>query len=141
MRHRIYVPLLDDPTALRELDAVPAGDGRFRLVGKPAAHERLLFKRGEIVECEIQVVPGGSKDLVAIRSVSAESEFKKTQKVFATFGAIVGAFLGATVALWFDTSLLAAGIGAAAGAVIFAFCSARWGDTAWDMLARLIHWG
>jgi len=134
VRHRIYVPLSDDPTALRALDAVPAGEGRFRLVGKLPGTERLLFKRGEIVECEIRPVPGGSKDLVAIRSVSAEPEFKKRQRVFAIFGAIVGAILGFIVALCIDTSLISAEIGAAAGAVIFAFCSVRWGDAAWDRL-------
>jgi len=115
MRHRIYVPLLDDPAALGESDAVPAGHGQFRLVGTPPQQERLLFKRGEIVECEIRTLPGGSKDLVAIRSVSAEPEFKKRQHVFAIFGA-------------------------GAGAVAFAFCSIRWGDAAWDVLARAFNW-
>jgi hypothetical protein len=119
---------------------VPAGDGRFRLVGAPPKDERLQFKRGEIVECEIRAVPGGSKDLVAIRSVTAEPEFRKRQYVFAGFGAIVGAFFGAVVALWFETSLPSAAIGATGGAVTFGFCSIRWGDAAWDALARGVRW-
>ena len=138
MRHRIYVPLFDDPTGLRALEAVPAGEGRFRLVGNPTTPERLLFKRGEVVECEIRTLPGGSKDLVAIRSVSAEPEYKKRQRVFAIFGAIVGAILGVLFALCIDTTPVSLEIGAAAGAVIFAFCSVRWGDTAWDTLVHLL---
>ena len=140
MRHRIYVPLLDDPAALREIDAVPAGDGRFRLVGAPPKDERLLFKRGEIVECEIRTVPGGSKDLVAMRSVSAEPEFQKTQRVFAVFGGIFGTFLGAMIALWIEPSLTSVAIGGAIGGVSFAFCSLRWGDAAWETLSRVLRW-
>jgi len=137
MRHTIFVPLFHDQSALRESEAVPAGDGRFKLVGSPPKHERLLFKRGEIVECDIRALPGGSKGLVAIRSVSADTEFQKTQTVFTVFGALMGLVLGAVGALWIDTSLAVAGIGAVLGAIIFAFCSRRWGDAAWDFLSRV----
>jgi hypothetical protein len=37
MRHPIFVPLLSDPTSLMQIDATPAGDGQFRLVGARAA--------------------------------------------------------------------------------------------------------
>src|SRR5262245_48932120 len=100
MRHRIHVPLLDDPAELREWDAEPAGDGQFRLVGRAPTQESLRFKRGETVECEIRALPGGAKGLVAIRSVSAEPEFRKKRNVFAVLGALVGALVGALAALW-----------------------------------------
>jgi hypothetical protein len=140
VRHQIFVPLLNDLAALRETDAVPAGDGRFRLVGKQTKQEPLLFKRGEIVECEIRTVPGGSKGLVAMHSFSAEPEFKKTRRVFAVFGAIFGAGLGAMIALWVEPSLPSVAIGGAIGAMTFGLCSLRWGDEAWDILARVIRW-
>jgi hypothetical protein len=140
VRHRIYVPLRDDPTALCESDAVAAGDGRFRLVGRAPARKRLLYKRGEIVECDIRAVPGGSTGLVATRSVSADPEFRKTRNVFAVSGAIVGAVLGIVVALWVDTSLISAAIGGVLGALTFAYCSIRWGDAAWELLSRALEW-
>jgi hypothetical protein len=140
VRHQIFVPLLNDPAALRETDAVPAGDGKFRLVEKQTKQEPLLFKRGEIVECEICTVPGGAKGLVAMRSFSAEPEFKKTQRVFAVFGAIFGAGLGAIIALWVEPSVPSVAIGGAIGAVGFAFCSIRWGDAAWETLSRVLRW-
>jgi hypothetical protein len=99
-----------------------------------------LFKSGEIVECDIRTLPGGSKGLVAVRSVSADPEFRKTRNVFAVVGAIVGAVFGAAAGLWIDMSLQSAIVGVAAGAVVFAFCSVRWGDTAWEVLSRLVRW-
>jgi hypothetical protein len=140
MRHTIFVPLFLDHAALRETEAVPVGDGRFRLVGSPPKHERLLYKKGEIVECDIRTLPGGSKGLVAVRSVSADPEFQKTQTVFIVFGALVGLVLGVIIAVWIDTSLVSASIGAVLGATIFAFCSKRWGDAAWDILGKIIRW-
>jgi hypothetical protein len=136
MRHRILVPLLSDPTVLRESDAVAAGNGRFRLVAPQS--ERLIFKCGEIVECEIQTTPNGPKDLVAVRSISADPEYRKTRHVFATLGAFVGAVLGAAIALFFEISPTSAIIGAAIGAVAFSFCSVRWGDAAWQYLGRAL---
>jgi len=26
------------------------------------------------------------------------------------------------------------------GAVIFGYCSVRWGDSAWDVLSRMLRW-
>jgi hypothetical protein len=129
--------LHDDPTLLGESEAVAAGDGRFRLVGS-AAQDRLLFKRGELVECDIRTLPGGSKGLVAVRSVSADPEFQKTRTVFTVCGALVGAIFGASLALWIETSFASVAIGAVAGAVLFALCSRRWGDAAWEILGRVL---
>ena len=123
------------PRQLRESEALAAGDGRFRLVGRVTG-ERLQFKPGEIVECEIQALPDGKKGLVAMRSVSADPEFRSRRNVYVVLGAIVGAVFGAAFALWFDVSSSSALIGAALGALIFALCSARWGDSAWEILSR-----
>jgi outer membrane lipoprotein SlyB len=78
--------------------------------------------------------------LVATRSVSADPEFRKRQSVFAIFGAFMGALLGATIGLWIEISPVAAAIGAAVGAIAFAYCSTRWGDSAWDILSRILRW-
>ena len=77
---------------------------------------------------------------MAVRSVSADPEFRKRQSVFAIFGAVMGALLGATVGLWIELSPVAAAIGAAAGAIAFGYCSTRWGDSAWDILSRILRW-
>lgn len=138
MRHRIFVPLLSDSAELRELDAVPAGEGTFRIVGSPPRGERLQFKRGEIVECDIRTLPAGMKGLVAIRSVSADPEFRKRRNVYAVCGAMVGAIVGTAAAFQFDVSARSAIVGAVSGAVIFAYCSVRWGDSAWDALRRIL---
>lgn len=139
MRHRIFVPLLGDPTSLREVEATPAGEGRFRLVGAMSRSEPMQFKRGEIVECEIRTLPAGSRGLVAVRSVSGDAEFRKRRNVFAVLGAIVGGIFGTAIALWFETTANSAALGFAAGAVVFGFCSARWGDAAWEILSRLVR--
>jgi len=140
MRHPIFIPLAADATSLREVEAAPAGDGQFRIVGATPRDEPTQFKRGEIVECEIRTMPGGSKALVAIRSVSAEPEFKKRRNVFAIFGAIVGGIFGAAVAaLWLETTLISAALGLVFGAFIFGYCSARWGDAAWEILSRIVR--
>jgi hypothetical protein len=141
MRHRIHVPLLSDPKVYRESDAVPAGDGRFRLVGGVKNGEPLQYRSGEIVECSILTLPNGSKGLVATRSVSADPEYRSRRTVYAVSGAIVGAVLGALLTLCFDWSLTLAAVGAAIGAPTFAFCSVRWGDEAWDVLSRLFGEG
>ena len=136
MRHRIYVPLFDDPAVLGESDAVPVGEGCFRIAGSQGA--RLLFKRGDIVECDIRTLPSGSKGLVAIRSMSADPEFKKRRNVFAVCGALVGAAIGVLVAFEISSSLLAVAIGGVLGAAIFAYCSVRWGDAAWWLLVQIL---
>jgi hypothetical protein len=140
MRHRIHVPLLSNPTIYREADARAAGDGRFRLVGKRPSAEPLQFSPGEVVECSILPLPDGSKGLVAIRSVSADPEYRSRRTIYAVSGAFVGALIGAAFALSFDVSLFAFSIGAVIGATSFAFCSVRWGDSAWDVLSRFFEW-
>jgi hypothetical protein len=138
MRHRILVPRLADPTVLCESDAVAFGEGRFRLVGSAPRQERLLFKRGEIVECEIRTLPDGSNGLVAARSVSADPEFQKKQRVFAICGVLVGAALGGTAGFWIEISPAAIGIGSVIGAALFGYCSTRWGDSAWVILGHAL---
>ena len=139
MRHRIFVPLAADSTSLREVDATPAGDGQFRIVGPLPPNESLQFKRGEIVECEIRKLPGGSKGLVAVRSASADPEFQKRRNVFAILGGMVGGILGLAIALWFETTMTSAALGFTSGAVIFGFCSVRWGDSAWMLLSHIVR--
>ncbi len=140
MRHRIFVPLVTDPESLREVEAVAAGDGQFRLVGSSSQTDPVQFKRGETVECEIRTLANGSKGLVAIRSMSADPEFRTRRNIFAVFGAIVGGILGAAIGFWIDTSGASAAVGLLVGAVIFSFSSARWGDDAWVTLSRLLRW-
>ncbi len=138
MRHRIYVPLDTDRASLREVEAVAAGDARFRLVGNLPQGEQAQFKRGEIVECEIRALPGGKNGLVAFRSVSADPEFRKRRNIYAVCGAIFGGGFGAVLALWFETTAISAACGFVLGAVGFGFCSVRWGDAAWEVLAGLV---
>jgi hypothetical protein len=138
LRHKIHVPLLSDPTTYRESDALAAGEGRFRLLTGELGAEPLQFKAGELVECSIVALPDGSKGLVATRSVSADPEYRSRRKVFGVSGAIVGAIIGAALVLTVEGSPTAATIGAVVGAAIFAFCSVRWGDSAWDLLVHLL---
>jgi hypothetical protein len=138
VRHRIFIPVEADPMSLREVDATPAGDGQFRIVGVMPRNESLQFKRGEVVECEIRKLPGGSQGLVAVRSASADPEFRKRRNVFAFLGGMVGGILGLAIALWFETSATSAAVGFASGAVIFGFSSVRWGDSAWMFLSHIL---
>jgi hypothetical protein len=140
MRHRILVPLAADSSSFREVEAIPAGDGAFRIVGATPREGPLQFKRGEIVACEIQRLAGGSQGLVAIRSVSADPEFRKRRSLFAVLGAIVGGVFGAALAMWIRTTGASAALGFLAGAAIFGFSSARWGDSAWMILSWLTRW-
>ena|SRR5690349_15090517 len=139
MRHRIFVPLATDAESLREVEAVAAGDGQFRLVGSGPPGDSMQFKRGETVECEIRALANGSKALVAVRSMSADPEFRKRRNMFAVFGAIVGAILGAALALWIEATATSAAIGVLVGAVGFGFCSVRWGDDAWVILSKVLR--
>ena len=140
MKHRIFVPLDSHAASLREIDATAAGDGRFRIVGRAAAGERLRFKTGEIVECEIQRLPTGAQALVAVRSVSADPEYRKRRTMFLVLGVLFGGFVGALVVGSIDMSLGAAIFGFVTGAIVFGFCSARWGDDAWVILSKLLSW-
>jgi hypothetical protein len=140
MRHRIFVPLATDIESLREVEALAAGDGQFRLVGSAPPGEVMRFRRGDIVECEIRALPGGSKGLVAIRSVSDDPEVKKRKRSFALFGAIVGGLIGAAVALWIEATTSSAAVGLLIGAAAFGLSSVRWGDDAWVVLSRVLRW-
>jgi hypothetical protein len=140
MRHRIFVPLATDAETLREVEAIAAGGGHFRLARIANKTEPLQFKRGEIVECESRTLPNGSKGLVAIRSMSADPEFRSRRIVFAVFGAIVGVLFGAAFAFWISRSGSAAAGGLLVGAVLFSFSSVRWGDAAWMTLSRVLRW-
>jgi hypothetical protein len=122
------------------VEAIAAGDGQFRLVGPARQGEPVLFKRGETVECEIRTLKDGSKGLVAIRSMSADPEFRKRRSIFTIFGAIVGGILGASIALWIETTGTSAAVGGLVGGAAFAYSSARWGDDAWLVLSRLVRW-
>ncbi len=141
MRHRIFVPIQQNPTALLELDAVPAGEERYRLVGEPPNGERTQFCRGEIVECTIRLLPDGSHGLVATHSASADPEFRKRRAVYAVLGAMVGLVLGSALALWVNPTLISVAIGALLGALAFSYCSVRWGDSAWLILGRVMGRG
>jgi hypothetical protein len=140
MRHRIFVPLATNTGSLSEVEAVTAGEGRFRLVRAASHGEATQFKRGEIVECEIRALADGSKGLVAVRSVSADPEFRKRRNMFAMFGAIVGGVLGAAIALWIETTWVSAAVGLLLGAAVFGLSSVRWGDDAWVVLSRVLWW-
>ena len=140
MKHRIFVPLDSKAASLREIDATAAGEGRFRIVGRAAPGERLQFERGEIVECEIRRLPTGAQALVAIRSVSADPEYRKRRTMFAMFGLLVGGVVGAMLATWIEVSTNFAATGFGIGAIVFGICSVRWGDDAWVILSKLLTW-
>jgi len=52
---------------------------------------------------------------------------------------IVGGLLGAVVALWIETTAISAVLGLVFGALIFGYCSARWGDEAWEILSHMVR--
>jgi len=137
MRHRIHVPLLSDPAKYVEADARAAGNGRFVLVSGENPASPLQYRSGEIVECTIQELPNGSRGLVATHSVSADPEYRSRRMTFAVSGATVGAVTGVVIAFSADKSPTVAAILAAVLALIFAFCSVRWGDAFWDLLVRI----
>jgi hypothetical protein len=140
MHHRIFVPLANDNETLREVEAVGAGNGQFRIAGSTSKGEPVQFERGEIVECEIRTLPNGSKGLVAIRSKSADPEFQSRRINYAAFGAIAGGIVGAVFGFWIGGSGSAAAAGLLVGSVLFSFSSVRWGDAAWMRLIRVLRW-
>ncbi len=138
MRHRIYIPLADDPGAFRPCDAKAVGNGQFAVAGPMAKGDKWKFLPGELVECESRTLPDGSKGLVAVSSVSPDPEVRSRRVVFGWCGALVGGLLGCAAAMSLGFSgrpLLAI---AASCAVLFAWISVRWGDDAWDMLVKLL---
>jgi hypothetical protein len=139
MRHRIYIPLADQPESLRPSDAKPLGYGKFTVVGPVARGERWQYMPGEVVECESQTLPDGSKGLVAVTSATVDPEYRSRRAVYGWCGAVVGAILGLWFAVWFALFNLPLLIAVAFGAVVFGFCSRRWGDEAWDILSRLLR--
>ena len=130
-RLRIFVPLADSPLALREAEAVPVGEGRFRLEGRPQVADQWQFEPGEIVECASRTLADGSKVLVAVSAASADPEYRKRRTVYAVVGAIVGAPAGAWFAYGFQPSTASLLIGAVIGACVFATFSVQWRDAAW----------
>jgi hypothetical protein len=140
-KFQIYIPLRSDPTAYQAVDATPVGDGRFRIARDVKSDEPLQYRAGEVVECSILALPNGSKGLVATRSVSADPEYRSRRTIYAVSGAIVGAVFGAAIALTFYLTLDAAAVGAAIGAPVFALCSVLWGDSAWEILSRIVGGG
>ena len=130
-QHRIYVPLADTPTELREAEGEAMGEGKFRLAGRPAPSERWQFAPGEIVECVDQELGNGSRGLVTVLSLSADAEFRKRRTVYGIAGAIVGAIVG----VWFvfspESSISSMAVAAGIGAVVFAFLSVQGRDAAW----------
>jgi len=130
-RFRIHVPLLETPSALREADAVPVGEGRFRLVGRPRQGDQWRFKPGEIVECASRTLEDGSKVLVAESSASADPEYRKRRAVYAIVGAIFGLGTGALHALAVYPSIASVIVGALIGGCVFALLSVRLRDAWW----------
>jgi hypothetical protein len=134
-QHRIYVPLADNSTELRETEGEAMGEGRFRLSGRPAPSERWQFTPGEIVECADKELGNGSRGLVAVLSLSADPEYRKRRTVYGIAGGVFGAIVGA----WFEFSsasgIRSMAVAAGIGAVVFAFLSVRGRDAAWRALS------
>ncbi len=137
MRHRIYIPLADEPGALRPSDARPVGYGQFAVLGPVAAGERWQFMPGTVVECESRTLPDGSKGLVAVSSAPPDSEGRSRRIVHGVCGALVGGILGLWIAFWLGFGGLGLLATASCCSAAFAFCSVHWGDDAWDVLSRL----
>lgn len=130
-RLRIFVPLVNAPSELRAAQAVPAGEGRFRLVSRPQFNDRWQFTPGEIIECDSRTLPDGSKVLVAVSSASSDPEYRKRRTMYAVLGAIVGAFSGAWFAFEIHPGAMSLALGAVIGGCLFAMVSVRWRDAAW----------
>jgi len=139
MRHRIYIPLADQPGSLRPSDARAVGNGQFSVVGPVSAGERWAFMPGELVTCESRTLPDGSKGLVAVTSVLVGPGERARRTVVGWCGAFVGAILGLLGAIFLGfegISLLAVAAGCS---MAFAWSSMRWGDDAWEVLSRLLR--
>jgi hypothetical protein len=135
-RIRIYVPLLNAPSELREALAAPVGEGRFRVVSRPAPGDNWKFERGEIVECSSQILADGTKGLVAVLSSSSDPEYRKRRVIYAVSGAFFGAFFGALLAIQFFSGTTSLIIGAVGGGCVFSILSVVWKDAAWRLWGR-----
>jgi CHASE2 domain-containing sensor protein len=131
MRHRIYLPLLDKPSELRPTEAEVAGEGMFKIVGRPVLGEQWRFNRGEVVECASQMLEAGVSALVAVRSCSRDPEYRKRRMTFAILGTVFGAFVGGVIPLLLGWSPPIALLGAVIGATVVGMLSVRWRDAAW----------
>ena len=138
MRHRIYIPLADQPSVVRASDAKAVGKGRFAVSGPVARGERWQFMPGELVECESRTLPDGSKGLVAVSSVLSDPESRSRRMVFGWCGAVVGGILGLWASFWLGIDGVPSLVVAASCSVGFAWCSMRYGDDAWDILSKLL---
>ena len=138
----VHVPVaMKGVTALRPTRAAAVGDGLLRLLGPVPVGEVWKFLPGEFIEYEDQLLPGGNRGIVAIRSASRDPEFRLRRRVYAALGFPVGTlatmflttrfgyFHPAWVVSW---SLL--------GGLAFSVLSARWGDRAWYGLIRSFAW-
>ena len=74
-----------------------------------------------------------------VSSVAPDPEDRSRRIVFGVCGAFVGALLGFWYSLWLGFSGLGLMAVAAACSIVFALCSMRWGDSAWDILSRPIR--
>jgi hypothetical protein len=137
LRHRIYIPLAGRPGTLRPSDAKAVGNGLFAVAGRAAKGEEWQFKPGELVSCESRTLPDGSKGLVAVAAVQADPETRSRRKVHGWFGGVIGGILGLWTALWLGFSGIPLLAIAASCAALLAWSAARWGDEAWEVLARL----
>lgn len=135
-RIRIFVPLIDSPSELREAMAVPVGEGRFRVVSRPSPGDLWRFEPGEIVECSSQILPDGTKGLVAVLSSSSDPEYRKRRAMYALFGALFGAFMGALLAFQIFAGTTSLIIGAIVGGCAFSVLSVAWRDAAWRVWGR-----
>jgi hypothetical protein len=138
MRHRIYIPLAGQPSVLRPSEAKAVGNGHFAVSGPVAAGERWQFMPGELVECESRTLPDGSKGLVAVSSVLADPEDRSRRTVYGWCGAFVGGIFGLWTAIWLGVGGVPLLLVAATCSIVFAWCSMRWGDYAWEILSKLL---
>lgn len=69
MRETIYVALLNEGTDVwKAVQGIPAGDGRFRLLGPRPDDEDWEFAVGQIVSVERRTFSDGDAGWVAVRA-------------------------------------------------------------------------
>ena len=109
------------------------------MTGPVQAGERWQFMPGDLVECESRTLPDGSKGLVAVSSVMSDPESRSRRKVYGWCGAFVGGIFGLWFAIWLGFNGLPLLAVTVSCAIAFAWSSTRWGDRAWELLARLLR--